>query len=193
MLCCTKRKVQRPRLQRQPCLLGNAVRNVAAQHARLHGAGPLPAFTKICCYWVNRNTPVSVRQVRYAVQTWLHKNNRLLWDSECSGCCVFPGQTAEIILRNNPQSSAAEMVLEPLLRERVRSLMHYSSGLKSGPSCSPLSPCCCDPFFTNAEFWHFWRSSKRGAEEPGQRLRTVKTGFHPSRRRDAQRGKSDEG
>lgn len=58
----------------------------------------------------------------------------------------FPGQTAEIILRNNPHSSATEMVLEPLLRERVRFLTSSSSDLKRGPPCSPLSPCCRDLF-----------------------------------------------
>lgn len=59
----------------------------------------------------------------------------------------FPGQTAEIILRNNPHCSATEMVLEPLLRERVRFLMYSSvSELKCGHSCSPFSPCCCDLF-----------------------------------------------
>lgn len=56
----------------------------------------------------------------------------------------FPDQTAEIILRNNSHCSATEMILEPLLRERVRFLMYSSlSDLKCGPLCSPFSPCCC--------------------------------------------------
>lgn len=60
---------------------------------------------------------------------------------------VSLAQTAEIILRKNSHCSATEMVLEPLLRERVRFLMDSSlSGLRCGPSWSPLSPGCCDLF-----------------------------------------------
>lgn len=43
---------------------------------------------EICSSWVNRDTPVSVRQVLYTVKTCLHKNH-LLWDYECSQCGII--------------------------------------------------------------------------------------------------------